>query len=172
VIGNRLEIPGVAHLEPAVHQAELRGPSVPGLHQVLRNIHAEDFRARLRSRQSGGAVAAAEIEHPPAFPDADSPYERLAALMHGRRNTREVSLFPESLIRIRRYARREILHPVTVLDRTVNGIERIDQPDDACRHLNQRQVLGLTLSRRLVRAKPPDQAVRDVRHVQQAWLFI
>jgi hypothetical protein len=62
VIFQILKIAGVALLELAVGEPELRGAAITGVDQVLRDIDTENIRAELRRGDGGGAVAAAEIE--------------------------------------------------------------------------------------------------------------
>jgi hypothetical protein len=103
-IRDRLQVRRVALLEAAVRQAQLRGSPVARLHQVARDIDAEDIRPRLRRRHGRGAVAAAQVEHFEPFADTDGPHQRFPAFAHGRRNAGEVALLPQRLVRVDRCA--------------------------------------------------------------------
>ena len=60
--GNPGEIGRIAFLKPEVRKALLLRTPVPGLHEVARDIHTQNVRAKFRRRHSRRAIAASEIQ--------------------------------------------------------------------------------------------------------------
>src|SRR5204863_6533486 len=102
----------VAFLKPAVSQPLLRGPPIPSLHQVARDIDAEHVRSQSRRRNRGGAIAASEIQDSEPSGDSKLPHQCLSTVAHRVSNTREVAFFPEGLVRIQRSIHSDIVELV------------------------------------------------------------
>ena len=60
--GKLAQIGCVAFLEPAIRQALLLRPPVPGFHEVSRDVHAQHLRAESRGGQSRRSVAATQVQ--------------------------------------------------------------------------------------------------------------
>src|SRR5262245_33283799 len=92
----------VAFLETAIRKAQLPGMSIPGFHEILRDIDSQYFRVELGRRNCGRAITASEVQDHGSVLDSDSSDECLAALAHACGDAGKVTLFPEGLIGIGR----------------------------------------------------------------------
>jgi hypothetical protein len=93
-----MQIGRIAFLEPAVGQAELPGPPVPGLNQIARDINAKHLRPEFCRGYCRRAIATAKVQNFEAFCYANALDERLSALSHALGNARKVAFFPECFV--------------------------------------------------------------------------
>src|SRR5215469_3688149 len=78
------------------------GPLVPSLHQVAGNIDSDNVCARASQWDSGGAVAAAEVENPHPRGDSKRIHHDFSGLAHEGGNLGKVTFFPQGLVWIDR----------------------------------------------------------------------
>jgi hypothetical protein len=100
LVGEAGEIAGVALLEAQAGKAARGGPRVAGGDEVGGNVDAEHVCTADGCRQSGGAVAAAEIEHVHARGDLQRRDQRLAALAHRVGDAGEIAFLPQGFVRV------------------------------------------------------------------------
>jgi hypothetical protein len=63
VVAQSLQVAGVAFLEAEVGEPEVAGALVARRDEIAGDVDAQHVSAAFRGRDSGGAVAAAEIQH-------------------------------------------------------------------------------------------------------------
>ncbi len=100
-----LQIAGVTFADRQIREPELLGAPVGRLDEGPRDVDTENVGAAFRFRHGRRPVAAPEVEHLHALRDPNRFDERVAALPHRGRNTREVALLPECFVRIHRNLR-------------------------------------------------------------------
>jgi hypothetical protein len=95
-----LQVRRVAFLEPDVGQIVFLRTPVAGFDEISRDIYAEDVGAACSFGQGRRAIAASEIQDLESLRHADSLDRRVSALAHRVGDAREVSLFPQGLVRV------------------------------------------------------------------------
>src|SRR6478672_2111552 len=105
VVVELVQVGGVALLEPEVRQTEGLRALVARRHEVARDVDAEDVRPELSLGDGGRPVTAADVEHVEPGLDVQLRHELLTAVAHVCRESGEVALLPERLVRIHRRGR-------------------------------------------------------------------
>src|ERR1019366_1646060 len=100
IVLDLVQIRRIALLEAAVREAELLGTRVAGLDEVAGDVDPKHVRPEPRLRQSRGPIAAPEVHDLEPLGDPQRRGQRLPALPHRPRDTREVPLLPQRLVRI------------------------------------------------------------------------
>ncbi len=94
MIGDALEMAGIAFLEFQIGEARLCGAFIAGLDQVPGDVDADDFGTLLGERQGRRAVAAAKVQDADRRLDAKRIDQCFARLAHRCGNGGEVALLP------------------------------------------------------------------------------